>query len=189
MSTTTYISRLKTAYQTSLRKQIGEELKISNLMRVPKLEKITINVGLGRFQEDKKIYETAMNTLRKVTGQQPVTTKAKKSIAVYKLRAGSPVGLMVTLRDNQMYDFFDRLVTIVLPRMRDFHGIPVSSVDQRGSLHIGFIDQVVFPELSFEETTSLHGLQVSITTTATNPHEGFVLLKTLGVPFERDKEL
>lgn len=189
MPTTTYISRLKTAYQTSLRKVVGEELSITNVMRIPKLEKITLNIGLGRFQDDKKIFEVATNTLRKITGQQPVTTKAKKSIAAYKLRAGSPVGLMVTLRNNQMYDFFDRLVTIILPRMRDFHGISVKSVDKTGNLHIGFVDQIVFPELSFEETKTVHGLQVSISTTAKNSHEGYILLKALGVPFERDKEI
>lgn len=186
---TKYIARTKTAYLTTLRKQIGDELKIANVMRIPKLEKITLNIGLGRFQEDKKVFEAANNTLRKISGQQPVKTKAKKSIAAYKLREGSPVGMMVTLRDNRMYDFFDRLVTIVLPRMRDFHGLSVKSIDQMGNLHIGFAEQVVFPELSFEETTTIHGLQVSISTTATNRHEGYVLLKTLGVPFEKDKEI
>src|SRR2546430_2011785 len=153
-------ARLKTAYVSQIAKDLQKEFSLANPHQVPKLEKITVNVGLGKAKDDKKVIEAANNTLRKITGQQPVETTAKKSIAAFKLREGNKIGLKVTLRGDRMYEFMDRLITIVLPRLRDFHGVSAKAFDRQGNFSLGFIDQSVFPELSFEETTTSHGLQV-----------------------------
>jgi len=184
--TTTYTPRLKDKYDKELRAAIAKELSISNVMRVPKLEKITLNIGLGKAKDDKRIMEIATNTIRKITGQQPVQTLARKSIANFKLRDGNPIGVKVTLRGDRMYDFLDRLINVTMPRLRDFHGVPRRSFDKSGNFHIGLREHSVFPELSFEETTILHGVQVTIGTTATNELEGYELLKQFGMPFEKE---
>lgn len=182
---TTYHARLKGQYLGVYADQLKLELKLRNIHQSPRLEKIVINVGLGRGKDDKKLMEVASNTLRKITAQQPVDTFAKKSIASFKLREGSKIGLKVTLRDERMYEFADRLINIVLPRVRDFHGVKASAFDKQGNYSIGFADQSVFPELSFEETTTAHGLQVVFVVRAQKSEHARALLEKLGLPFEK----
>ena len=153
-------ARLRVQYQTTIRKDLQKELNLQNIHQVPQLEKIVVNSGLGRAKDEKKLLEAATNTLRKITGQQPVATVAKNSIAGFKLREGNKIGLKVTLRADKMYEFMDRVINLVIPRLRDFHGVNPKSFDGQGNFAIGFTDQSVFPELSFEETTTVHGLQV-----------------------------
>ena len=162
------------------------ELHLKNRNEVPKLEKIVINSGLGRAQDDKKQIETATNTIRKITGQQPIPTIAKKSIASFKLRQGSKIGLKVTLRGARMYEFLDRLININLPRLRDFHGLSLQAFDRSGNYSLGFIDQTAFPELSFEETTPAHGLQVGLVIKCKDPAHARELLSKFGMPFEKE---
>lgn len=177
--------RLRDDYNTKFVKELMKELDIKNVNDVPKLEKITINIGLGRAKDDKKIMEIATNTLRKITGQEPIETIAKKSIAGFKLRDGNKIGLKVTLRGDNMYEFLDRLVTIVLPRLRDFHGVPLKAFDRQGNYSLGMIDQSVFPELTFEETTTPHGLQAVFTVSCKEPAHSQALLAKFGMPFEK----
>jgi large subunit ribosomal protein L5 len=155
-------TRLKDLYFKQYRQELQKELGVGNAFAVPKIEKIVLNIGTGKFSDDKKSVETAINTLRKITGQQPIKTIARKSIAAFKLREGSEIGLKVTLRDKIMYEFLDRFINIILPRFRDFHGVSMKAFDKQGNYSVGLKDQSVFPELSFEETTFLHGLQVII---------------------------
>jgi large subunit ribosomal protein L5 len=145
-----------------------------------------LNVGLGRAKDDKKAFEVATNTLRKITGQQPVATISKKSIASFKLREGSKIGLKVTLRGERMYEFLDRLINIVLPRLRDFHGVPRKAFDKSGNYSIGLTDQSVFPELTYEETTTAHGLQAILVINCQEPGHAEALLRKLGMPFEKE---
>lgn len=182
------ISRLKQLYYSQIVKEMMTELKLKNVNQVPHLEKIVINIGLGRGKDDKKLMEVATNTIRKVTGQQPVPTKAKKSIASYKLREGNTIGLKTTLRDEKMYEFMDRLINIVLPRLRDFHGVKAGAFDNSGNFAIGLTDQSVFPELTFEETTTAHGLQAVFVVNSTKPEYTRLLLEKFGMPFEKNKE-
>lgn len=177
-------ARLKVLYNDSV-KELQKELGLSNPNDVPRLEKIVVNVGLGRAKDDKKVLETAENTLRKITGQQPIDTIAKNSIAGFKLREGNKIGLKVTLRDERMYEFMDRLLNIVMPRLRDFHGVKVKAFDKSGNYSIGLVDQSVFPELSFEETTTSHGLQVIFVIKGKDPAHSRALLEKLGMPFEK----
>lgn len=177
--------RLKRLYQEEITAQLQKELKLANVHQVPRVEKIVINVGLGRSQGDKKVFEAASNTIRKITGQQPVETIAKQSIAGFKLREGSKIGLKVTLRDDRMYEFMDRLINIVLPRFRDFHGVSPRAFDKSGNFSLGLTDQSVFPELSFDETTTLHGMQVIFVIKCHDPVQSRTLLEKFGVPFEK----
>jgi large subunit ribosomal protein L5 len=178
-------SRLKALYLENYRNELKSELKLLNVHQIPKLEKIVINVGLGKAQDDKKVMEVATNTIRKITGQQPIQTTAKKSVAGFKLREGNKIGLKVTLRDNQMYEFADRFINLVLPRLRDFHGVSAKSFDQSGNYSIGLVDQSVFPELSFEETTNTHGIQIIFVIKALSKEHSKVFLEKLGLPFEK----
>lgn len=180
--------RLKDLYQSTYREELMKELKLENINQVPRLEKIVLNVGLGRAKEDKKMIEFAANTLRKITGQQPLETTARLSIASFKLREGMKIGLKVTLRDKHMFEFLDRLVTIVLPRVRDFHGVPAGAFDAQGNYSLGMTDQSVFPELTFEETTTLHGLQINFVIKAEEVSHARALLEKFGMPFEKGKE-
>ena len=182
-------SRLKASYNTTFKQELLTELKLANAHQVPKLEKIVVNIGLGRAKDDKKIMEVATNTLRKITGQEPVQTTAKLSIASFKLREGNKIGLKVTLRDERMYEFMDRLINIVLPRLRDFHGVKAGAFDASGNYSIGFTDQSVFPELTFEETTTTHGLQTVFVISAAEPAHAKALLTKFGMPFEKSKEI
>ena len=179
------MSRLQTKYQKESRAKLAEELSFKNPHQIPKLDKIVINVGLGRATQDKRFFEVATNTLRKITGQQPVKTLAKHSIAGFKLREGVAIGLKVTLRGERMYEFLDRLVSIVLPRLRDFRGLSVKAFDPQGNYSIGLTDQTVFAELSYEDTTTLHGLQINIVTTGSDKQASRRFLELLGIPFER----
>lgn len=184
----TYVARLKTEYNSTYVKELQDELGLNNPNRVPRLEKIVVNVGLGRAKDDKKIIETAKNTIRKITAQEPIETVAKNSIAGFKLREGNKIGIKVTLRGNQMYEFADRLINIVLPRLRDFHGVKAGAFDKSGNYSIGFTDQSVFPELTFEETTTVHGLQCVFVVRAEEQEHSRALLTKLGMPFEKTKE-
>ena len=187
--TTTYVPRLKTDYNDKYVAELKKELNISNVHQVPALKKIVLNVGLGRAMDDKKLMEIATNTITKITGQHPVQTSAKKSIAGFKLREGNKIGLKVTLRGDKMYEFIDRLVTVVLPRLRDFHGVSLKSFDAQGNYSLGMTDQSVFPELSFEETNTPHGLQIVFNIKCMNKTDSKALLTKFGLPFEKGKEV
>jgi large subunit ribosomal protein L5 len=178
-------ARLKVLYNTTVAKELQKELKLKNYTQVPRLEKIVLNVGLGRAKDDKKAIEVATNTLRKITGQQPIETIAKNSIAGFKLREGSKIGLKVTLRDERMYEFMDRLLNIVMPRLRDFHGVKANAFDKSGNYSLGLVDQSVFPELTFEETTTAHGMQAVFVIKCQEPTHSRALLEKLGMPFEK----
>lgn len=180
-----YESRLKTRYIKNIAPELKKELKLSNILQVPRLEKIVINVGLGRAKDDKRLLEVATNTVRKISGQQPVETVARMSIASFKLREGNKIGIKATLRNERMYEFADRFINIILPRLRDFHGVSPKSFDNQGNYSIGLTDQSVFPELSFEETSTPHGLQIVFNIKAKNPEHARALLEKLGMPFER----
>ncbi len=180
-------ARLKQLYTQKYTKELLKELKLSNVNDVPQLEKVVVSVGLGRGKDDKKLFEVASNTLRKTTGQQPVETLAKKSIAAFKLREGNRVGLKVTLRGERMYEFADRLINVVLPRLRDFHGVGAKAFDTNGNYSIGLTDQSVFPELSFEETTTPHGMQVTFAITTKSIEHSRALLEKFNMPFEKEK--
>jgi large subunit ribosomal protein L5 len=179
-------ARLQQLYTAKLVQELETELKLANIHQVPRLEKVVLNVGLGRAKDDKKYMEVATNTLRKITGQQPVQTTARKSIASFKLREGNKIGLKVTLRGARMYEFTDRLLNIVLPRLRDFHGVNAKAFDKSGNYSLGLVDQSSFPELSFEETTTAHGLQVVFVIKALEPAHARLLLEKLGMPFEKE---
>jgi len=180
-------TRLKEAYNTSYKFELQKELGLANINQVPKLNKIVINIGLGKSKDDKKIIDAATNTLRKITSQQPIQTTAKKDISAFKLRKGNKVGLKVTLRDSRMYEFLDRLINLVIPRLRDFHGVNSNSFDKNGNFSLGLNDQAVFPELSFEETTTLHGLQIiMVINNANNIAAAKSLLEKFGMPFTKE---
>jgi large subunit ribosomal protein L5 len=178
--------RLREQYNKTIAAELQKELELDNPHQVPKLTKITVNVGLGKAKDDKKVIEAARNTLIKITGQKPVETIAKKSIASFKLREGNMIGLKVTLRGDKMYEFMDRLITVVLPRLRDFHGVSNRAFDRQGNFSLGLIDQSVFPELTFEETTTVHGLQAVFTIDCQEPAHAKVLLQKFGMPFEKE---
>lgn len=188
-ATSTTNARLKVAFNDVYKKELLKELGLKNVNQVPELEKIVVNVGLGRAKDDKKLLETAENTLIRITGQKPVQTTARKSIAGFKLREGNKIGLKVTLRGENMYEFLDRVVNIVLPRLRDFHGVSNASFDKSGNYSLGFRDQSVFPELSFEETTNLHGLQVNFVIKKTDGiDQSKALLGKFGMPFMKERK-
>ncbi len=180
-----YTPRLKAQYFAE-RANMIKELGLTNTHQAPQLEKIIVNIGLGRAKDDKKVIEIATNTLRKITGQQPVPTIAKKSIATFKLREGSPIGLKVTLRGDRMYEMADRLISIVLPRLRDFHGVPAKAFDRQGNYSLGLVDQTVFPELTFEETSNPHGMQFIFVIKSEETAHSRKLLEQFGMPFEKE---
>lgn len=180
------IPRLKVKYNDVMVKELMNELGLKNPHEVPRLTRIVVNCGLGRAKDDKKVMEVATNTLRKITGQQPIQTTARNSIASFKLREGNKIGLKVTLRDERMYEFLDRLISLVIPRFRDFHGVSAKAFDGQGNYSIGFIDQSVFPELSFEETSTPHGLQVIFVISAKEKAHARALLEKFGMPFEKE---
>jgi large subunit ribosomal protein L5 len=183
-----YVPRLKARYNDTYVAELQKELELKNVNEVPKLEKIVLNVGLGRAKDDKKLMEVANNTISKITGQKPVETIARMSIATFKLREGNKIGLKVTLRGDRMYEFMDRLINIVLPRLRDFHGVSASAFDKSGNYSIGLREQSVFPELSFEETSNPHGLQVGFVINAKQPAHSRALLGKFGMPFEKEQK-
>ncbi len=181
-----YSSRLKTTYSQKYAEELKTELKLDNINQVPKLKKIVLSVGLGRAKDEKKLLEVAANTLRKISAQQPIETTAKVSIASFKLREGSKIGLKATLRGDRMYEFADRLINLVLPRLRDFHGVSGRSFDKEGNYNLGFTDQSVFPELSFEDTSTPHGIQVTFVIDSLKLQHSRALLEKLGLPFEKE---
>lgn len=185
--TTAPTPRLKALYREEIVKELQAELKLDNPHQVPKLEKITVSVGTGKKKDDKRHLEAVRNTVAKITGQAPVSRLAKKSIAGFKIRAGmgAPVGVSVTLRDARMYEFLDRLINVVLPRVRDFHGVK-TKFDRGGNYNLGIVEQSVFPELSFEETQVLHGLQVTFTIKGKGADHSRALLEKFGIPFEKE---
>ncbi|HPQ82214.1 MAG: 50S ribosomal protein L5 [Candidatus Saccharibacteria bacterium] len=184
-----YTPRLKALYANEYRKELQAELKLENVHQVPSLEKIVVSVGTGKTKDDKRMLETVKNTLTKVTGQAPVERLAKKSIATFKIRAGmgAPVGINVTLRDTQMYEFLDRFVNVALPRVRDFHGVGVK-FDKGGNYNLGLTDQSIFPELSFEETQVVHGMQVTFAIKNGDKVKSRALLEKFGLPFEKEEK-
>jgi large subunit ribosomal protein L5 len=177
------IPRLKERYQKELIKELIKEFKYKNVMEVPRLEKIVINMGLGEAINNIKILDSAIEELSLVTGQRPIATKARKSISNFKLREGMPIGCKVTLRKNKMYEFFDRLVNIALPRVRDFKGVSGKSFDGRGNYTMGIREQIIFPEIDYDKIDQTRGMNIIIVTTAKNDEEGKSLLKYLGMPF------
>jgi len=184
---TTYTPRLKALYNDTYRKELQAELGLDNVHQVPKLEKIVVSVGTGKNKDDKRFQEVVVNTLNKITGQAPVQRIAKKSIAGFKIRAGmgSPIGSSVTLRGARMYEFLDRFVNISLPRVRDFHGVPAKAFDKSGNYNVGISDQSIFPELTFEETQVVHGLQITAVISNQDAAHSRALLEKFGIPFEK----
>jgi large subunit ribosomal protein L5 len=178
-------ARLKERYQREIAPALAKEFDIQNPMAVPKLEKIVINMGLGEAIANSKIVDTAAVELGSIAGQKPVVTKAKKSIASFKLRAGMPIGSMVTLRGDRMYEFLDRLVSVALPRVRDFRGVSPKSFDGRGNYTLGIREQLIFPEIDFNKVDKTRGMNISIVTTARNDEQARALLRALGMPFRQ----
>lgn len=178
--------RLRAEYNSRIAAELQKELGLANAHQVPKLEKIVINIGLGKAKDDKRLMEIATNTLTKITGQKPIETTARMSIATFKLREGNKIGLKVTLRGDRMYEFLDRLLTVVLPRLRDFHGVNAKAFDKQGNFSLGMTDQSVFPELTFEETTTPHGLQAVMVIKAEDQAHSRALLEKFGMPFEKE---
>ena len=176
-------ARLKERYQKDIAPAIAKEFGIENPMAIPRLEKIVINMGLGEAIANAKIVDTGADELRAIGGQKPVTTRAKKSIASFKLRQGMPIGTMVTLRGDRMYEFFDRLVNVALPRVRDFKGVTDRSFDGRGNYSLGLREQVIFPEINLEKVDKVKGMTIVICTTARTDADGKALLRALGMPF------
>ncbi len=176
-------ARLKERYQREIAPALAKEFEIKNPMAVPKVVKIVLNMGLGEAVANSKIVDTAATELTAVAGQKPVVTKAKKSIASFKLRAGMPIGTMVTLRGDRMYEFLDRLVSVALPRVRDFRGVSPKSFDGRGNYTIGVREQLIFPEIDFNKVDKTRGMNISIVTSARNDEHARALLKALGMPF------
>lgn len=186
--TTSTIPRLQKVYKQELAAELKKSLKLENVHEVPRLTKIVVSVGLGKSKDEKRAFEAAENTLAKITGQHPIRTIARKSIAGFKLREGQPIGMKVTLRGARMYEFADRLINVVLPRLRDFHGVADSAFDDGANYNIGLPDQSVFPELSFEETAVSHGLQITLVTSAKSNEHARELLSALGMPFEKGRK-
>jgi large subunit ribosomal protein L5 len=180
------MSELKEKYKKEVIPRMMESFGYKNVMEVPRLEKIALNIGLGEAIQNAKALEAAGGDLATISGQHPVITRSKKSIAAFRLRAGMPIGLKVTLRGERMYHFFERLVNVTLPRMREFRGVPKSSFDGRGNYTIGFKEQTIFPEIDYDKVDKVRGLEVSIMTSAKTDEEGRQLLELLGVPFARE---
>ena len=176
------MSRLKELYEKEIKPSLKENLKIKNNMAVPKLEKITINMGVGKASQEKGKIDGAISDMKLISGQLPVVTKARKSVAGFKLREGSNVGVKVTLRRNRMYEFLDRLVNIALPRVRDFRGLSKKSFDGRGNFSLGLKEQIVFPEIDYDNLDELRGMDITIVTSADNDKQGLELLKKFNLP-------
>jgi len=181
-----YVSRIRQAYHQEVVRQMMERYGYKNPMAVPRLHKIVVNMGVGEANQNIKILDAAVDQLGAIAGQKPVIRRARKSIANFKIRQGMPIGCTVTLRGDRMYDFFDRLVTIALPRVRDFRGLPTRSFDGRGNYTLGLKDQLVFLEVSYSKVDKVHGMNVTIVTTAETDEESKNLLALLGMPFRRD---
>ena len=187
MADAKYVSRLRTEYDERIVPAMTEKFGYRNRMEVPRLEKIVITMGVGEATQDKKRVETAAAEMELIAGQKPVITKAKKSIAQFKLREGMPIGVKVTLRKERMYEFLDRLVTIALPRVRDFRGLNPKSFDGRGNYAMGLKEQIIFPEISYDKIEKVRGMDIIVTTTANTDDEARELLRLFGFPFPREE--
>jgi large subunit ribosomal protein L5 len=181
----TFEARLKQHYKTSVIPALVKEFGYKNVMAVPKIQKVSVNIGLGEATQNAKLMDGAVNELAQIAGQKPVITKAKKSIAAFKLREGMSIGAMVTLRGDHMYEFLDRLMNVALPRVRDFRGVSSKSFDGRGNYTLGIRDQLIFPEIDYNKVEKVKGMNISITTTARTDAEGLALLKNMGMPFRQ----
>ncbi|HEX5498855.1 MAG TPA: 50S ribosomal protein L5 [Thermomicrobiales bacterium] len=182
------MARLQTKYRDEVRPALMEEFSYKNVMQAPKLDKIVVNIGLGEAVQNAKAIDAAVGDLTTITGQKPVVTRAKKSIAQFKLRAGMPIGAMVTLRGPRMYEFLDRLTAVTLPRIRDFRGVSPNSFDGRGNYTLGLREQLAFPEIDYDKIDKTRGLEMSFVTTARTDEEGRRLLALLGMPFARTEQ-
>ena len=180
------MARLKTRYLEEIRPRLMEQFGYSSIMQAPKLEKITLNMGVGEAKQDSKMFAAAAEQLGTIAGQKPVTRRARKSVAAFKLREGMPVGLVVTLRDERAYEFLDRLTSVAIPRIRDFRGLNPRSFDGRGNYSMGIREQIIFPEIDYDAVDQVRGLDVTLTTSASTNPEAFALLEALGMPFARD---
>jgi large subunit ribosomal protein L5 len=178
-------ARLKEKYNKEIRASLQKELNLDNVMAVPKIEKIVVNMGLGEATQNTKLLDPLVADLGNITGQKPVTTKAKKSIAAFKVRAGMSIGAMVTLRNDSMYEFLDRLISVALPRVRDFRGVSTKSFDGRGNYTLGLRDQLIFPEIDYSKVEKLKGMNITIVTTAKDDNSARALLKQFGMPFRQ----
>ena len=179
------MSRLQEKYKSELVGELQQKLGLSNVMEVPKITKITLNMGVGETLTDKKILEKARADMEKISSQRPVTRLARKSVASFKIRDGFPIGCKVTLRRERMYEFLDRLVNIAIPRIRDFRGLNPKSFDKQGNYSMGVQEQIIFPEINYDEVDAIRGMDITITTTARNPEEGRALLEAFNFPFKR----
>ena len=180
-----YIPRLKTKYNDEVKQIMQDKFQYENVMMIPKFEKIVVNMGVGEAATDSKAIDGAVRDLRVITGQQPMVTRARKSIASFKLRAGMPIGAKVTLRGDRMWEFFDRLTSIAIPRIRDFRGISAKSFDGRGNFSMGVTEQLIFPEVDFDSVDHTRGMDITIVTTAKTDEEAKELLSLIGAPFAR----
>ncbi len=180
------VPRLKQRYNDEVRAQLKDSLGLGNIMEVPRFEKIVLNVGVGKATQQQSLIEGAVRDLTIITGQKPLVTKAKKSIAGFKLREGNPIGAMVTLRGDRMWEFFDRLISVAIPRIRDFRGLPPKSFDGRGNYTFGVTEQLIFPEIDYDKVDTVRGMDITIVTTARTDAEGKALLEAFGFPFRRE---
>ncbi len=178
-------ARLRQHYQKSVVPALVKEFGYKNVMAVPRIQKVSVNIGLGEATQNAKLMDGAVNELGQIAGQKPVVTKAKKSIAAFKLREGMSIGAMVTLRGDRMYEFLDRLMNVALPRVRDFRGVSSKSFDGRGNYTLGVRDQLIFPEIDYNKVEKVKGMNISITTSAKTDAEGLALLKHMGMPFRQ----
>lgn len=185
MAETKYVARLKQKYDSEVVSKLQEEYKYGSVMEVPHLEKVVINVGVGDATQNSKLLDDAVRDLTIISGQKPVITKAKKSIASFKLREGQSIGCKVTLRGNRMYEFLDKLFTISLPRVRDFRGVSKNSFDAKGNYTLGVREQLIFPEIDFDKVSKIRGMDIVIVTTAKSDKEAYTLLEALGMPFHK----
>jgi large subunit ribosomal protein L5 len=180
-------ARLRGRYYNEVRPALMKELGLENPMAAPKLEKIVVNMGVGEATQNAKVIDPAVSEVSQITGQKPIVTKARKSIAAFKVREGNPIGVMVTLRGDRMYEFFDRLVNVALPRVRDFRGVPTKSFDGRGNYTLGVRDQLIFPEIDYSKVEKMKGMNITIVTTAGSDDQARALLKAMGMPFRQQQ--
>ena len=182
------VPRLKQRYQDEVRAQLKESLGLGNVMEVPRFEKVVLNMGVGKATQQQSLLEGAVRDLTTITGQKPIVTKAKKSIAAFKLREGNSIGAKVTLRGDRMWEFLDRLISLAIPRIRDFRGLPPNSFDGRGNYTFGVTEQLIFPEIDYDKVDSPRGMDITVVTTARTDAEGRALLDAFGFPFRRDTQ-
>lgn len=179
------MARLQQVYRETIVPKLRSDLKIANVMQVPRISKITVNMGVGEAVADKKVMDAAVADLTKITGQKPLITKSRKAIASFKIRAGLPIGAKVTLRGKRMYEFLDRLISIAMPRIRDFRGVSPRSFDGQGNYSLGVKEQIIFPEIQYDQVDQIRGMDITITTTATDDRHGRALLEAFNFPFRK----